>query len=242
MIIHAVLFALFGIGSLIMAVFGGVQLMIGEGDSTTAPVAAILSGGIIAVIYGATLVRTLRPKMLKKAAPLYWAFMTVVIVATVILAVAGPVAQARLKAEDEVVASALPGLAESINEHANEKGSLPKTLDEVAITSRYAQKDDIRSLIDKDLVRYTPGEQIGMTRSASGFSIRDGSNGVDLQAATPIFHYELCVDYKTSSGYGGDSYGSDYRMNNDQKYDTTITTYGHGKGETCYDVQTAYSY
>lgn len=242
MIIHAVLFALFGIGALISSVFGAVRLMIGDTDDTSGAVAGIISGAVIFVIYGLTLLRTLRPRFVKGIVPMYWLAMTAIIIGFIIAGVVGPAAQARLKAEDEVIANALPGLAESINEQTSETGSLPQSLDAVTITDSYGQKDDIRKLIDEDLVKYTPGEQIGMTNSASDFPASIGRSDFQITSAKPIYHYELCVEYKTSSGYD-DSYRSRYRNTDGKnKYETTVSTYDHGKGETCYDVQTDYAY
>lgn len=246
MIIHAVLFALFGIGALISSVFGAVRLMIGDttnSTDTTGAVAGIISGAVIFIVYGLTLLRTLRPRWIKGVATTYWVAMTLLIIGFTIAGVVGPAAQARLKAEDEVIANALPGLAESINEQTTNTGSLPKSLDDVIISDNYGRKDEIRKLIDEDLVKYTPGEKIGMTNDPNDFPESIGKSDFQITTAKPIYHYELCVEYKTSSGYGSDSYDSRYRdVNGQNKYDTSVSTYDHGKGETCYDVQTAYSY
>lgn len=235
MIIHAVLFALFGIGALISSVFGGVRLLIGDTADTSGAVASILSGGIIFVLYGLTLLRTLRPRWIKGVVTVYWLLMATALVAGVVLGVMGPAAQARLRAQDAVIENALPSLAESINVHANETGTLPRGLNELTNLDQYGDGSDVKRLIDENLVQYKPGEKLPLATAQGMGTIKPGVDWQDGTVAT-IYHYQLCVDYKTA--YGTSDSSSSYRQNKGQPYDTHISTYGHRAGNTCYDVQT----
>lgn len=89
MIIHAVLFALFGIGSLIWAVFSVVSLLTSDGD-TSSTFAGLYSSLVIAGFYGATFARTLNPPQvfswLSKA---YKIFMLVLVTLFIILGFLG---------------------------------------------------------------------------------------------------------------------------------------------------------
>jgi len=226
MIIHAVIFALFGIGSLIVAVFGFVSLLLNDTSGSTGPMTSIISGVIIAVLYGLTLLRTLRPRWIKGIAPMFWGVMTLAIIVTVTLGIVGPAAQARLQNEDTVIEEGLPDIADSINSYATKQEKLPKSLNDLSSLSESAQK-----LVDENKVTYKPGKELKANST-------NNTSDTVIRAPAPVFHYELCVDYKAKDGYGYSYRSSTY----DQQYSTNISTYGHKAGHVCYDVQTDYMY
>jgi len=196
MIIHAVLFALFGIGALITAVFGFVSLLLADSSDTSGSVASIISGIIIFVIYGATLLRTLRPRWLPKVTALYWIFMSVAIVASVAAGIIGPAAQARQQNQDAVVEEGLPGLASAINTYTSENSKLPASLDDLESLNDYDYDSSARKLVDENKVEFKPGDRL---LSVQTFNLGSGSDssGSQLGGANPvIYHYELCVNYK----------------------------------------------
>lgn len=238
MIIHAVLFALLGIGALIIAVFGGVKLLIGDTMQGNGAEVNIVSGLIIFVLYAATLVRTLRPVGIKKVAGMYWVFMTIVLVVTVTLAIMGPAAFARLRAQDAVLEQGLPSLSDSINSFTTSNNRLPNSLNELTDLSEDVNDGAAKKLVEEKLVSYTPGEQLTSNVSARQLDLQ--RLGVDQLGGTikPVFHYTLCVNYKTSDGYDGGAYDS---KPSDQKYYVGVSTFGHKAGKVCYEAQTAYS-
>lgn len=61
MVVHAVLFALFGIGSLIWGVFSLVFLITSGGSDNSTTLAGLYSSLVIAIFYAATFARTLNP-------------------------------------------------------------------------------------------------------------------------------------------------------------------------------------
>lgn len=231
MIIHAVLFALFAIGSLIAAVFGLVSLLISDTSGSTGPLTGIISGSIIAVIYGLTLLRTLRPRWIKSVVPMYWALMSLAVIVTVALAVIGPVAQAKLQNEDRVVEQGTPDIARAVNSYANRQAKLPRSLNDLTSVSA-----DAKTLIDENNVTYTPGNKIESNAKKTNVP----TSTLMLQTPTPVFHYKLCVNYKAKDDTSSD-YAS-YRPDSSQLYPTTVSTYGHPAGHVCYDLQTDYIY
>lgn len=241
MIIHAVLFSLIGIGALISSVFGAVQLMIGDTNDSSGAISTIISGGVIFLLYAATLLRTLRPLWLKSVVKIYWLLMAAAIIISVILGIMGPAQQARIKAQDGVLERALPAVAEAVNQYANEKGQLPKDLQSVEVESLFGNDDDYKEVIDKGLIVYKPGEKLATTGSLKTTELQ--GMGVDQLGGTEqsIYHYQLCVTYKASNG-SGSSYGNDRMLSSEQRYDTTVDTYSHKAGYKCYDVQTDYQY
>lgn len=232
MIIHAVIFGLFGIGSLIAAVFGVVRLLIGDSSGSSygdsGAWTTIITGLIIALVYGATLLRTLRPFKMKRSSLIYWIFMAVVTVTITVLAIVGPTWNARLTRDDRLIERALPQLSSTINDQTSKEDALPKTLAEV----RDKASEEARVLIDRNLVEYKPGKEV---TSVTPLSIPEAKSPVPAPD-DKAFSYTLCVTYKAKKG-------SDYYPARDiaSYSNTSPDTYQHPAGRVCYDLQTSYS-
>jgi len=234
MVIHAVIFALFGVGALIWSVFSGVSMLIGDSSDTTGAITGILTGGVIFVIYGLTLLRTLQPRGIKRVAPWYWVAITVITVAAIAAGVVGPAAQAKLRAQDQLIERELPDVAQAVNDYAESNGRLPATLNDITYRS-YDRDTDTKRVLE--LIEYKPGEQL----TASKISPVNGGVSLDdlRRNDSPVFHYQLCVEYKSSTG---DSRDYDSYRSGANRYPTTVSTYQHDAGVECYDVQTDYQY
>lgn len=238
MIIHAVIFALFGIGSLIVAVFAIVRLLIGDGDGSSygdsGALTTLITGLTIALVYGATLLRTVRPFKLKRSGLVYWIFMAIVTVTITVLAIAGPTWNARMTRDDRLIERALPQLSEVINNHTAKADTLPRSLVEV----RDEASEEARELIDRGLVEYTPGKKLTTPET----------NAEDMPIEVPlskrpiapvgddVYSYTLCVTYKSKKG--SDTYPA---MHTSRYGETSPDTYYHPAGRTCYDLVTSYS-
>lgn len=232
MIIHAVIFALFGIGSLIAAVFGLVRLLIGDSSASSygdsGAITIIITGLIIAVIYGATLLRTARPFKLKRSGLIYWVFMTIVTLGIIALAIAGPTWNAYITRDDRLIERGLPQLSEAISNHTAKADALPATLNDV----RDEATGDALTLIDRNLVEYKPGEKVEIN-----------AQDMSLEMLRPIvapdetaYHYTLCVTYKAKKG-GPATYPAIAQVDS-----VSPETYYHEAGRVCYDLQTSYGY
>lgn len=179
MVIHAVIFALCGIGVLITAVLTMVQLSIGTTGETSGLVAWIITAGIGAVVYLLTFLRTLNPMATSLSARWYWITMLVVVGGFIIAGFVGPVAQARLVQDDRDLETNIELLASAINTRSLAVGHLPDTLGDITLSAK--QKE----LISKGLLTYVK----------------------ESPAATSLeLRYQLCAVYKRQSSYYSTEY------------------------------------
>lgn len=212
MVIHAVIFALFAIGTLIGSLFSIVQLMVNSGttDSTNSNVALFLSLLIISLLYSVTFFRTLNPlKSELKVARIFDIAMLVIIGVFTILAFVGPFAQTFQTKNDRFIEANISSVESGIDAYAKNNHKLPASLKDVTFQDEGAQQ-----LIDKKLVTYK----------------QDAPDSI-----TGDFRYQLCVNYALkdhSRSYGYTNYQTD-------EYSSYITTSGHKAGDVCYKLQTA---
>ncbi|MBP6041517.1 hypothetical protein KA529_00665 [Candidatus Saccharibacteria bacterium] len=228
MLIHAVIFALCGIGALIVSVFSAVMLITSNQESKELLV-AITTGIVMAFIYLLTFIRTINPvrlKLITKAFPV-----VLVILPTILLVVAsfGPVARLSSSKEDQLIADNIGELNDYIQEYAQDKAKLPKSLSVLEVS----QSDDlVKKLIENDLVEYKPN-----TKPAHSEDYLSGRSSTKQTYSTKlnqekVHYYELCVDYKYEKG-------DDY--NRKQEYETSyINAYSHPAGKVCYKQTTGY--
>ncbi len=212
MVIHAVIFAIFCIGSLIGMVFSIVQLFT-SASNTSATMTALYSTSITAILYGAAFVRTLnptKPRFIKKA---FMVFMIIVTMVVVVLAIIGPVSYERSTRDDRLISENISYLQQAIDTYASDNGNLPAQLSDLQTTG------DATKLIKNGLVRYTAHTQAATSRSLSYSS-----------GTTKTFYYEFCVDYKKRSGTSYDS---------NADYTSYISAYSHPAGEVCYKLKTS---
>lgn len=236
MIIHAVLFALCGIGAVITAVFSVVKLMIGDsGDSyysagNEGTYTTLITSIIIAVVYGVTLLRTLRPFKLKRASILFGLFMAVITIVVTAMGIAGPALQTSRTRDDRLIESNLGQVSSAIRAYTLKNDKLPVSLEDIADDL----KGDAKTLIQRELVEYRPGSQVS---DAKSLNISSSRSAPLVPANQTSFNYELCVTYKAEKGSQYDSTG-DYET----RADTSPDTYRHEAGRVCYDLVTRYSY
>lgn len=244
MVIHAVIFALFGIGWLITAVFGTVRLVIGPESSYDAGEASttlIIVGLVMAVVYAAALLRALRMKLQKTTPFIFWGVMGAVAAIFVGLGAFGPAFYANSTKNDRLIEANLNDVSRAINGYTSAQGKLPKTLQ----TIRGQLNEGGKTLVDNQLVEYKAGTQV-QSSSNRGAAEVDPKPGVSLRypdisdSQKKSFTYSLCVTYKSSKNiygrYGKEmSAGADYRPSEPD-------VYYHDVGRTCYDLQTNSSY
>jgi hypothetical protein len=231
MIIHAVIFALFGIGSLIFSVFAVVQMLISTGANYGTKT-ALITGLTIALVYGATLLRVLRPLKLKHSALYYWVFMALVTATVIVIGIAGPLGHAYQTRDDRLLESGLPGVSDSIQTYTRAENALPKDLGDITGTL----KGDARTIVDRNLVEYIPGELLPPQSSQEALAPEDKP----LTSSDKVYAYKLCVTYQAEKGEGPvRAYPA---IGIDNAGQTTPSTYLHAAGRVCYDLQTDYRY
>lgn len=222
MVVHAVIFALFGIGSLIFAVFTVVQLFTSSSGNSSAGT-ALLTSLIIAVYYALAFLRTLNPPKLGWIQRLYKFIMLGVIAIITVLAVIGPMAYERKVRDDRLIENNLPNVSRAINNYARSHNKLPENLQELSLTG------DTQKLLDKNLVTYKPQREKHIEPKTSLDYLNNDSFN------TTYYRYELCVNYRERSRYYDESY-YDY-SGAGQEYTRQPSTYSHPAGEVCYKIE-----
>lgn len=226
MIIHAVIFALCAIGSLILAVFFLVQIFTSSSADNSGAQVGLYSSLIIAVYYVLTFLRTLNPVKLPWIQRSYKFIMLVTIGIIAILGVVGPVAAERSTRNDRLIDDGLPRLTNTINDYAEDNKKLPASLSDIKTTGE-AQK-----LIDDNLVQYKAVDtgQISATQTSGTTKSSLSSRG------SSALRYELCVTYKEKSRYY-DKYNSTSRYSDSDGYTEYINSSAHPAGNVCYKLK-----
>ena len=225
MIIHAVIFALFGIGSLIAAVFSLVTMFTSSSDMSSNE-AALISAIIIFFLYGAVFLRTIRPPRFPKIARYFTLFMLCTVGIVSVLGLVGPVAKARATRTDKLIENNLTSVSTSINSYANSNHQLPTDLKSLDLSG------DAKKLVTDNLVTYQAN-----TRQPASSSVDNTyySTGVNQRAAS-TYYYQLCVNYKKANK---DKYSTQYPdTTSDGGYTDYLSAYYHGAGNTCYKMKT----
>ncbi len=212
MIIHAVIFALFGIGAIITIVFSMVNLLISASSSETTFV-FLYSAIIIAILYALVFVRTILPKFLFKFRKIFIILMVAIVGVMSLCAILGPTMEARITRNDKLIENGLSGVNEGITSYANKYNSLPATLDSLTLTG------DSKKLVTDNLVTY-----------------KKDSAPYGAKLEYPTFYYQLCVSYTKASKYQGSDSSSNY-YSKDDGYSTYPNTYSHGAGKVCYRLK-----
>ena len=225
MVIHAVLFALFGIGSLVVSVFSVVSLLTSSTDSKTTTV-SLICGLIIAVYYGITFLRTLNPVMFSRITRYYKLFMLITIGIIALLGIIGPVAKERTLRDDRLIVNELSNVNESIRTYTSNKSKLPASLSDLQL------EGDAKKLVDNKLVTYKPGSVIKTDTSTDDYSLPSSNS-----YTTEVYGYELCVTYKEKSGSSYADYGDSKANTDDDGYLTYLSIYQHPAGNVCYKLK-----
>lgn len=225
MIIHSVIFALFGIGALISAVLSGVNLLIGT--STVGVVNTLLTSLIVFGVYLLVFLRTILPKKIAIVRTVFLATTTISIVIICIASFAGPIASKKLLQYDAKLDTGLNEVADGIESYVDDNYKLPSRLSDIDVTDATAN-----DVVDQGLISYTQ----------KGDSLIDGNE---------TFYYQLCVTYKASTnGYAArettigriQAKATTARLMDDE-YSTYLSTYSHPAGEKCYKMKVIeYSY
>lgn len=214
MAIHAVLFALFGIGSLVTIVMSLVTITISSSNLDSTMV-TLYSAIIIAVLLAALFLRTLLPKKLFKFRKYFVILMIIVVGGICAFAIFGPVVDARLTRNDRLIESGLPNISTAIDSYAGDHNQLPDTLSALTLTG------DAKKLVTDNLVRYQK-DAAPSTQSSYDYS-------------SYTLFYQLCVSYTKASS----TQYPDETSSSSNGYSSYPYTYSHPAGDKCYKLETA---
>ncbi len=214
MVIHAVLFALLGIGSLITAVFLGISMIIGSGSQSDIRTISLLTALFAAIMYVLVFVRTLNPLKVSKVAYFYGVGMLILTGILLVLGTAGPLVKSITLRDDRRIEKNLSYVESAVSGYVTDNKKLPDSLNDVD----YSQPD-AKSLVTDGLVEYKKEQSVSASSKTSSSSNRTE------------FRYQLCVTYKQKS--------NQTRYNpNGNSYSTYVSTSGHSAGEVCYKLKT----
>lgn len=220
MVIHAVIFALFGIGLLISLVF----ILVNQGidgfssfDKVRTPLATLAIG---VVLYALTFLRTLNPSTGLPIARIYRIAMLVIVGLFIVLAFVGPAARSAATRDDREIVANISTINESVSDYINTNRKLPASLKDVTL------KDRAKALVDKGLVKYkADGKETAI----------DSYQDEETRYVSDEYRYQLCVTYKEASqGYQG--YRS-YKAVDGDSYQGYVYVSDHPAGEVCYKLK-----
>jgi uncharacterized membrane protein YqjE len=219
MVVHAVIFALFGIGSLIAAVIAGVMLLTSTGSTNQGVSTTIFSALIITIYYAITFIRTLNIQKIITFSKYYRFIMLLTVGIIALLGLIGPVAKERATRNDRLISSNIPSIVTEVNDYVATNKKLPSNLNELKNLN-----EDSKKIIDGNLVSFKPeGVYISTDKAINGLSQSEGRR------------YQLCTTYtkKVSNSYSSNDTHDEY-----QEY---VDTSSHPSGNVCYKLKT-YAY
>jgi hypothetical protein len=231
MVIHAVLFAVFGIGALIWAVISVVILMTSSEDSTGA-VVSLLSALVVTFYYSLVLLRTINVQKLAWFTTKFKLVMLVTVGLIAVLGIVGPVAKERSTRDDRLIENNLYSLQSAIDDYARDNKRLPDSLSDLDLDA------EEKKLVDKRLVTFKPeGSSTASNESIAEYYDNGTSDSSVIQAgrARVMYRYQLCATYKHADK---DRYSSRDSLADSDGYSTYISTSSHPAGEVCYKLKT----
>lgn len=224
MIVHAVLFALIAVGSLIAAVFSLVNMFTSSSESTATKV-TLYTSIIVTLLYAAVLLRTLRPPKFTWMRRYFIIFMVMVVGIISVLGVLGPVKNARLTRTDRLIEGNLTIVSESVNSYANKNHQLPGDLNSLDLSG------DAKKLVKDNLVTYQPN----VIQPAIINDTSNGSSDLSVPNLNYTYYYQMCVNFKKANKQ---PWGSSDYLDKDGFSNSYLSTYSHGSGKTCYKIKT----
>lgn len=219
MVIHAVIFALFGIGLLIGLVFTLVNQGINGFSSFDSVRTALVTLAISVILYALTFLRTLNPTAVVPIARIYRIAMLAIIGLFIVLAFVGPAARSAATRDDREIVANISAISESVNNYIVTNNKFPASLSDVNL------KDRAKALVDKGLVKYkSDGKEAAI----------DSYEDEDARYVSDEYRYQLCVTYKEKTQGYGDRYSTIGRQDS---YEDYLYVYDHPAGEVCYKLK-----
>lgn len=216
MVIHAVIFALFGIGILISAVFTLVAMLINGVDDAKISISVLVTLFISAMLYGFTFLRTINFTDKLPIGTVYRYGMVGFLGILIVLAFVGPVARSAATRDDRDIVDNISTVTNGIENYVQANKKLPAGLGDISVDEKG------KALIDKGLVTYkAEGKEMS-------FNDYQSSSLVEYD-----YKYQLCATFKEASS------NSKYGLSSRDKdtYQSYLSVYSHGAGQQCYKMK-----
>lgn len=209
LILHTVVYALLGIGALIIAIFTALNLAINTGENKPQLITLAVAG-FAACMYALTFLRTLNPFNTKFAARLYSYGMLVVTLGLLLFTITGPLASSIATRDDRRIEENIANLQYAIDEYTMTHNQLPDSLDNLSTELEYT--DEAKRLVNDGVVTY---------KKEHATTEQDGSDTVARH------HYQLCAEF-THERKADEAQNDSYRSFTDFE--------AHGAGEVCFKL------
>ena len=211
MIIHAVIFALLGIGALILAAFMLVNMMLTSSRDIDGQLVTVYTAGSAAALYTFAFLRTLQP-FKKSLSILYSSVMATAATLLLVFAFAGPLISSLSMKQDNLIRNSISTIHSSVSDYINERGELPASLADVSI-----QDEESLALIQEGKITY----------KAEGKAIQVSSYGTKN---TPVLRYQLCTTFEHARN------NSSTIRSSRTEYQSYPDTYRHPAGPVCFKL------
>lgn len=229
MVIHAVIFALVGIGILISGVVTIINLAIEVPIDSSTHIAWISTAFASAIVYALAFLRTLNPFSKNIVAKWFWLVMMLVMIGFAIASFIGPVSQVRLVREDEKIEKSIDHIYSQIKDVAEKDGEVPRSLDELQLN------DEAKKHVRANIITYSP-EEVVVPQTftfGQGQSAQQQEQWQKLSQNKPkLLRYQLCATYQRQSAY----YSANYTAATED-YSSYLTTSPHAAGKVCYKIE-----
>jgi hypothetical protein len=224
MVIHTVIFALFGIGALVGAVFTLISLVLNDAPSADKGIRVALYTALTLVpIYAILTARTTLVAKWRKIPMLTTIVLGAGALVFIVVGVFGPVMQSVATRQDRQVTSALSTIVYAVNSYDQDHDKLPESLDGLSYNT-YGSTDaeTVKSLLAKGVITYKPNTDPGTELKPQ-----------DTYSFRTVRYYQLCGTFTNEQK---SSYGS--LPSDKSSYSESINAQYHAKGEQCYNVKT----
>jgi len=214
MIIHAVIFALLGIGALITSVFTGLNALINTDSPSDVTTVVVIVAASATLLYAAAFLRTLNPFKKKTVSRIYAFSMLGLTLLLLVLVIVGPVVATLATREDRKKEAALSDITYSIQSYASQQNKLPSELSVLTFNS-----ESTNETVKAGHVEYT----------AVGINPTD-----EKSDAYTSYRYQLCVVYDKEAKNPDYTY---YQWDSSE-YKANFSATPHDAGRVCYKLRT----
>lgn len=224
MVIHTVIFALFGIGALVGAVFTLISLVLNDAPSADKGIRVALYTALTLVpVYAILTARTTLVAKWRRIPMLTTIVLGIGALVFIAIGVFGPVMQSVATRQDRQVASVLNDIVYAVNSYDQDHDKLPESLEGLTYNT-YGSTDaeTVKSLLAKGVITYKPNTDPGTELKPQ-----------DAYSFRTVHYYQLCATFTNEQK---SSYGS--MPSEKSGYSESINAQYHTKGEQCYNVKT----
>ena len=202
-VLHAVIFGLLTVGSLLSLVFSLIKLMVGSSASPVAAQIASVTAISFFLLFMMVFFRVVRPFGSVKFRFIFRVILSAIAIGVIACAIFGPIIETARTKDDRAVQKNVTTLASAIRRYVTQEAKLPASINELAdsnLSSSYIRDPAaLKDLAARDLIIYTPNIKKAdkETRKLSTST-----------RTSETFYFELCAVYKYDAPSSNINYSS----------------------------------